>query len=170
MHGEPLTVEMLDAVVERAGQPADGSARKDGRGSMVDRVKLGSDRVAARLGVIVVVAVGLGAAGLTACSDEIPTDYTAANRDAFLAACSRPLDDPRLLSDICGCVYERIEDEVPFDEFQRINERLAGIPAPATGVAPDSGATGETVPFARGDLPRELVRLVADCITLEADL
>lgn len=134
------------------------------------RVNFGFDRLADR--VIALAAVGLVAMALAACSDEIPTDYTADHREAFLAACSRPLDDPRLLSDVCGCVYDRIEDEVPFDEFQRIDARLAGITSETAAVATDTSAVeAEVIPLATGnELPVEIARLVADCFTLEADL
>lgn len=139
------------------------------------RVKFGPDRLADRvvaLAAVGLVAVAVVAVGLAACSDEIPTDYTAAHREAFLAACSRPVDDPRLLSDVCGCVYDHIEDEVPFDEFQRIDARLAGIPTETTAVATDTGAaeTEVTSTAAGNELPVEVARLVADCFTLEADL
>lgn len=136
---------------------------------MVCRVRFRPDHIATRLTVIV--AVALSAVCLTACSEEVPTDYTAAHRDAFLAACSRPLDDPRLLSDVCACVYDRIEDELPFAEFQRIDERLAGTPAATAGVATDtSSADREVTPSTVEELPVEIARLVADCFTLEADL
>lgn len=137
---------------------------------MVGRVKFGPDRLATRM--VVIVAFGLGMFGPTACSEEIPTDYTAAHREAFLAACSRPLDDPRLLSDVCGCVYDRIEDEMPFDEFQRMSEGLAGTPAVTAGVATGTSADEAEVTSstAGGQLPVEIARLVADCFTLEAEL
>jgi len=86
---------------------------------------------------------------LVGCSEEEPTDYSATHREAFLDACSRPLDDPRLLSDVCGCVYDRIEDEVPFDQFQTISD---GLLAPGA------------------DLPEEITEMVADCFVEEADL
>lgn len=133
------------------------------------RVESGPERVTRW--VVVVIALGLSAFGLAACSDDIPTDYTAAHREAFLDACSRPLDDPRLLSDICGCVYDRVEDEMPFHEFQRIDERLATTPATAAGVEADTGAaTGAAPSIVTEGLPDEVARLVADCFMLEADL
>ena len=103
--------------------------------------------------------------GLAACSEEVPTDYTVAHREAFLAACSRPLDDPRLLSDVCGCVYDRIEDEIPFAEFERMSEQLAGTAAVAATSTSIAGVE-ETKP----PLPSGIAALVADCFTAEADL
>lgn len=134
------------------------------------RVNIGFDGLADR--VVALATVGLVAVALAGCSDEIPTDYTAEHREAFLAACSRPLDDPRLLSDVCGCVYDRIEDEVPFDEFQRLDARLAGIPTETAAVATDTSvADAEVISSATGnELPVDVARLIADCFTLEADL
>lgn len=108
--------------------------------------------------------------GLTACSEELPTDYTAAHREAFLAACSRPVDDPRLLSDVCVCVYDRIEDQVAFNEFLRMSERLAGSVASTTAPAPDSADETGEVSAVVEDLPDDITRMVADCFTTEADL
>ncbi len=110
---------------------------------------------------------------LAACSEEVPTDYTAAHREAFLAACSRPIDDPRLLSDVCGCVYDRIEDEVSFDRFQQMSERLAEAPSSTSTPESDDDAavdgSGDTTATGAA-LPDEIARLVAECFTVEADL
>ncbi len=133
------------------------------------QVKFGPNRAAIR--VVVIASIGLSGIGLMACSEDVPTDYTAAHREAFLAACSRPIDDPRLLSDICGCVYDRMEGEMPFDEFQRISERLATTPAATADVETDTSAESEAAPLIAGaGLPDDIARLVADCFTLEADL
>jgi hypothetical protein len=91
---------------------------------------------------------------LFGCSAEEPTDYTSAHRDAFLAACSSPLEDPRLLSDVCVCVYDRLESEVSFPRFVAISEALA---AAESSVDPAS-------------MPDELADAVADCMISEADL
>jgi len=91
----------------------------------------------------------LAAMATAACGQDEATDYTSAHRDAFLAACSRPLDDPRLLSDVCACVYDEMEQEIPFSEFERISEALESPSTP---------------------LPDEIAQAVADCFVREADL
>ena len=133
------------------------------------RVRFESDRVATRIAVVAIAGVAL--AGLVGCSEDVPTDYAAAHREAFLAACSRPLEDPRLLSDICGCVYDRIEDEVPFDRFQQVSERLSATPSSNVATDPDTtGESGAAPSVAAAPLPDEITRLIADCFTVEADL
>jgi len=92
--------------------------------------------------------------GLAACGEEEPANYTSAHRDAFLSACSRPLDDPRLLSDICVCVYDRLESEIPFARFVEISESLVV-------------AEGDVGPVA---LPEPVAEIIADCFLVEADL
>ncbi len=144
-------------------------------GSIVGWVKPARERRWVQGWVVVAVLAGLATAGLAACSDDEPVDYTAAHREAFLAACSRPLDDPRLLSDVCGCVYDRVEDEVSFGEFQRLDSLLAGEAA-AAGVVADTDADGADAdgavapPTTATELPTEIAQLVADCFTTEADL
>ena len=98
---------------------------------------------------LVLAGVALVSMMAASCGEEEPTDYTAAHREAFLSACSRPLDDPRLLSDVCGCVYDRIEDEMSFTEFERISGRI---------VAPGA------------ELPGGIADMVAECFVSEADL
>lgn len=96
----------------------------------------------------------LGAVALLACSEEVATDYTSAHRDAFLTACASPLEDPRLLGDVCVCVYDRLESEISFTRFLAISETFA-IGDGALGPAP---------------MPDELTEAVADCVVSEADL
>lgn len=99
---------------------------------------------------------------LAGCGEEaIPTNYTASNRDAFLTACSQPLDDPRLLTEVCGCVYDRLEDELSFDEFVDLNQDLT---IPETEEGDDAAPSISTV------LPDEVNAIVADCFVEEADL
>jgi hypothetical protein len=93
--------------------------------------------------------------GLVGCGEDVATDYTSAHREGFLAACSNPLDDPRLLSDICVCVYERLESEISFTRFEAISESL-------TTLGDDSADPPE--------LPEEVAEAVADCFLSEADL
>ena len=124
-------------------------------------------RPSALVGVVAAVLLALG---LAACSEEVVTDYSAVHRDAFLDACSRPLDDPRLLSDVCVCVYDRIEDEVPFDEFEQMSERLAGSTAAAASTTTNTSGEADVEQAADADLPDDIAIMVADCFTAEADL
>ena len=56
--------------------------------------------------------------------DVDATDYGAENRAAFLAACTIPGEDPRLVRDVCECTYERIEADMAFDDFVSMEESL----------------------------------------------
>ena len=91
---------------------------------------------------------------LFGCSEEVATDYSSAHRDAFLAACSSPLEDPRLLVDVCDCVYDYLESEVSFPRFVAISEALVAV----------DGVVGQA------SMPDELADAVADCVISEADL
>ncbi len=81
---------------------------------------------------------------LVSCRGEIPTeDFSALNREGFLTACVRPLDDPRLVSDVCRCVFDRAEGELGYERFAELDEQLR--------LDPSSG------------LPEDFVEIVADC-------
>ncbi len=88
----------------------------------------------------------LGACG----SDVTATAYTDENRDAFLASCTVPGEDPTLIRDVCECTYDRIVVTIPFDEFAAIEERLQ-----LDTLAP---------------LPDEITELMADCFVEVAEL
>lgn len=104
----------------------------------------------------------MAALALPGCADdEVPTDYTSANRNAFLTACSRPIDDPRLLSGVCDCVYDRLEFEMPFDDFVALDEAL-------TPPEIEGDEAVQTVPPVT--LPEEITAIVAECFVEEADL
>ncbi len=95
----------------------------------------------------ILVASGLLAA---ACTEEVPTDFNADTRTGFMAACSRPLDDPRLISGICQCVFDETQVEITFDEFVAADQRL--------------------VADQEQPLSDELNEIIADCIVEEGDL
>jgi hypothetical protein len=101
-----------------------------------------------RLRSATVVAVLLVAVlGLSGCGEEqADVDFT----EDFLTACSDPLDDPRLVGDICQCVFERSQRAFGIERWQAIDEEMK--------VDADAG------------LPDELVELLADCIIEEGDL
>ena len=97
------------------------------------------------------VALGVGLLAVGACgSDVTATNYTDENREAFLASCTVPGEDPTLIRDVCECTYEKIEASIPFDEFVAIEERLL-----LDTLAP---------------LPDEITALMADCFVDVADL
>jgi hypothetical protein len=79
---------------------------------------------AAVLGVVGL-AGGLSiAAGLAGCgNDGEPTGYTDELRREFVSACSAGAD-----AELCGCYYDRLAQEVPFERFQQIDARLRADP------------------------------------------
>jgi len=70
----------------------------------------------------VATALLIGAAG---CSDDDgPEDYTAAVHDGVLEGCAEDDTDPDVI-DVCECTYDTLTDELGFDEFERMENRLA---------------------------------------------
>ena len=70
----------------------------------------------------IAVAIALVATG---CGSNIDaTEYTAENREAFLAACTLPGEDPRLVRDVCECTYGQIEANMAFSDFVAMEESL----------------------------------------------
>lgn len=92
----------------------------------------------------------VGLVGLGACSEEEPEDFTADTRSAFLAACTEPLADSRLISAICGCVFEESQGALSFERFEAIDSELVLDP--------------------EADLPDEVAEIVARCFIEEAEL
>jgi len=128
-------------------------------------MRKGADSWSRHAGLVVglVVAGALVGAG---CGDEqLPTDYGLENRAGFLTACARPLDDPRLLNDICACAYDQIEAEYRFDEFVEIDAELA-----AAQLAGISSPDADDEPDAEVVLPEEITKILAECIIEEAEL
>ncbi len=101
----------------------------------------------ARLGPIVAVVAALT---LVACAEEEPTEFTDDNRSGFLAACSQPLDDSRLVNQICQCVFDETQSAIPFAEFSEIDAALIENPDSA--------------------LPAEITQIISDCVVEEADI
>ena len=69
-----------------------------------------------------VAAIALVASGCG--SDVDAADYGAENREAFLAACTIPGEDPLLVRDVCECTYEQIEANMAFGDFVAMEESL----------------------------------------------
>jgi hypothetical protein len=70
--------------------------------------------------------------------DSAPGGYGGDHRAGFLEECASGAVSRRT----CGCFYDRVADEVPFDRFERLDEEMQD-PLP--------------------DLPDELAALAAGC-------
>lgn len=94
----------------------------------------------------------VAAIGLLGCGSDGSTDvdYTAQNREAFLAACTDAAVDDRLVRDVCECTYAKLVESVNVDELARIEETLRL----------DTLAS----------LPDVVADHVAECVVSEADL
>jgi len=90
--------------------------------------------------VAVVVILGVLVVG---CSDDRgPDRFTAAVHDGVLEGCAEDDSDPDVV-EVCECTYDTLADDLSFEEFARIENRLA-----------------------QGDerLPDPLVEAIRDCI------
>ncbi len=87
---------------------------------------------------------------LSACAEDEPTGFTADNRSGFLAACTQPLEDTRLVSAICQCVFDETQVKIPFSRFATTDATLQELP--------------------ERPLPPEITGIIADCVIEEADL
>lgn len=85
--------------------------------------------------LVVVAATGCG-------SDDTPDGYSDAVRDGLVQGCAEDDTDPDLV-EVCECTYEELADDVSFDDFARIEDRLA---------------QGEE------RLPQELIEVIRGCI------
>jgi hypothetical protein len=79
---------------------------------------------------------------LSGCGDDEPSDYDAEVEESFLQTCTDQGGDD--LQDVCQCAYDSFEREIPFDRFQRVDERLADDPD--------------------AQLPDEFLDLYTDCV------
>lgn len=91
--------------------------------------------------------LGLGA---TACSEDAQTDFNAENESGFMAACTQPVEDSRLVAGICQCVFEQIDAEIVFSEFQATDAELTETPSL--------------------ELPEQITDFIAECVIEEAEL
>jgi len=69
-----------------------------------------------------IAALGLVAGACSAGDDdeEAATGYGAALRTDFVAECRAA----GTAEDVCGCLYDRLEAEVPYERFRRLDEQL----------------------------------------------
>lgn len=94
--------------------------------------------------------VALAGFALVGCSGDAQTDFTVDNESGFMAACTTAIEDSRLVSGICQCVFEQTEAQIPFAEFSATEEELVG--------SPDL------------ELPQEITDIIADCVIEEGEL
>jgi hypothetical protein len=73
---------------------------------------------------LVVALVALLALVASCSDDDGPEDYTAAVHDGVLEGCAEDDTDPDVI-DVCECTYDTLTDELGFDEFERMENRLA---------------------------------------------
>ena len=93
-------------------------------------------RRAAVLGVVSLALV------ISGCGKDAPSDYNAEVEKNFIETCTDEGGDD--LQDVCQCAYDSFEREIPFDRFQRVDERLADDPD--------------------AQLPDEFLDLYTDCV------
>jgi len=93
-------------------------------------------RRAAVLGVVSLALV------ISGCGKDEPSDYNAEVEKNFIETCTDEGGDD--LQDVCQCAYDSFEREIPFDRFQRVDERLADDPD--------------------AQLPDEFLDLYTDCV------
>jgi hypothetical protein len=77
-----------------------------------------------------------------ACGDDSPGEYTDATREAFMTGCVEDDADPDLV-EVCECTYEQAVEDIPFDEFEAIEQRLG---------------RGQT------EVPERISEIILDCI------
>lgn len=96
---------------------------------------------------VLIVAV---AAGILIARSGTQDDYDEAVQRRFLDACTGQGGEP--VRDTCECFYDRIEQTVPFDRFEDLDESLA---AEASGTA-----SGQPL-----NLPPDIDALLQECVT-----
>lgn len=87
---------------------------------------------------------------LSACGGDTPEDYTIETRDNFLVACTDPLVDSILITELCECTFESAQSRLQFERFVDIERRFESNLNADLGIAMDD--------------------ILADCILREADL
>ena len=74
----------------------------------------------------------------------------ASTKSTDLGACTEPLADSRLVSAICGCIFEETQVQLTFERFETIDSELVLDP--------------------EASLPDDIAGIVADCVIEEAEL
>jgi hypothetical protein len=102
------------------------------------------------VGVVLLVAV---VAVVAAVRPRPQSDYDDAVHDRFLGACTAQGGEP--VRDTCECLYGEIEQNVPFDRFELLDESLAT-------------QTQSTAPDQPLQLPDDVDAMLQDCVTRTA--
>lgn len=106
-------------------------------------------------------AVAVLALLVAACAEDEPEEFTADTETGFLAACTEPLEDSRLISAVCACVFDETQAQLSFQRFRAIDDELI---ARADGEGDGSdGADAD-------ELPDDLAEIIAACIITEYEL
>ncbi len=71
--------------------------------------------------VVAVIGLGLVVAG---CGKSAPSDYNDATEQTFIETCTDQAGE----QDVCQCAYDSFKRDIPFDRFQRVDDRLRENP------------------------------------------
>lgn len=83
---------------------------------------------------------------LTACGGKsTPTDYNADVERTFVDTCTEQSGND--LRTVCQCAYNSFKRDIPFDRFQRVDQRLADDP--------------------QSTLPDDFLNIYTDCVLQE---
>ncbi len=100
-----------------------------------------------------VVVVGVAIVVIVAVRPRPQSTYDDAVRERFLGACTAQGGEP--VRDTCECFYDEIEQNVPFDRFELLDESLAV-------------QTQSTVPDQALQLPDDINAMLQDCVARTA--
>lgn len=89
--------------------------------------------------VAIIVALGLGLV-VAACSNDEPTEYNADSEKNFVESCTDQTGE----EDVCQCAYDGFVRDIPFERFQRIDQRLRDDP--------------------ESNLPDDFIDIYTDCV------
>ncbi|MDA0338773.1 MAG: hypothetical protein O2910_02870 [Proteobacteria bacterium] len=59
---------------------------------------------------------------LSACGE--PTEYDESVKRTFMDACIEGAGGDDIANTVCGCAYDKLVEEVPFEEFKEIDRAL----------------------------------------------
>ena len=62
---------------------------------------------------------------VAACGEDGPSDYSESTREAFMTGCVEDDSDDDLV-EVCECTYDTAVEELPFEEFKSVEQRLQG--------------------------------------------
>lgn len=84
--------------------------------------------------------------------------YDDAVRDRFMSACTAQGGEP--VSETCACFYDRIEQDVPFDRFETLDETLGQtLATQPLATQTQASAAGSAV-----NLPEDLNLMLTECV------